>query len=756
MSASTYPDRIGTPAATPAMTAAPAAADGAPLNATAGLAQASTPAATSTSATLDRLGAWSDAGLLRHLDSAFAAFIARLDPTAEPALLVAAAMLSRMEGRGHSCLPLAALSGADPDLLGWPTEAEPGIAELWGRLPATLDGWVDAILRSPVVQPASGQHHRRAADRAQSGPTRGGEHGQPLVIDGPAHAPRLYLRRYWHYERTVSAAVAERCAGFEPVDAPLARRWLERLFGPVPAADTAPTLPAAQSQPSPVDWQQLACALALRGRLTIITGGPGTGKTYTAARLLALLLATSADPQRLRIALAAPTGKAAARLKQSIDGSLHSLQASLGDALDLAALTQRIGAARTLHSLLGARPDTRRFRHHAGNPLDADVVIVDEASMVHLEMMAALLAALPPHARLILLGDKDQLASVEAGAVLGDLCRDAQAGRYDAETARYLQACTGQTLPAHHRASALEASAEAGPDAAREAAPAARCTGTDLAAALAQQTVMLRKSLRFEGPIGALALAVNDATDPARPGQLLRTDASASLFGDEHGALGALIDLAVDGRPGAEASYRAYATVLGAGPADGSAAAHASWAKEVLEAFDRFRILCAVREGDWGVSGLNRAIERKLEQARLLRPQGSWYPGRPVMVTRNDPALGVFNGDIGIALPAAEHRGSLRVHFLDGDQLRSVAVSRLAHVDTAFAMTVHKSQGSEFEHTVLALSAQSGSVLTRELIYTGITRARKAFSLFAERPGLLAAGVGQVTRRESGLMNPSG
>ena len=133
-----------------------------------------------------------------------------------------------------------------------------------------------------------------------------------------------------------------------------------------------------------------------------------------------------------------------------------------------------------------------------------------------------------------------------------------------------------------------------------------------------------------------------------------------------------------------------------------------------------------------------------------------WYPGRPVMVTRNDPALGVFNGDIGIALPAAEHRGSLRVHFLDGDQLRSVAVSRLAHVDTAFAMTVHKSQGSEFEHTVLALSAQSGSVLTRELIYTGITRARKAFSLFAERPGLLAAGVGQVTRRESGLMNPSG
>ena len=485
----------------------------------------------------------------------------------------------------------------------------------------------------------------------------------------------------------------------------------------------------------------MACALAARSAFSVITGGPGTGKTTTVVRLLVLLQTLALEAgQPLRIRLAAPTGKAAARLGESISGAVAGLELdALGNARTLREAIPV--TVTTLHRLLGSRPDTRHFRYNAGKRLPLDLLVVDEASMMDLEMMAALLEALPDSARLVLLGDKDQLASVEAGAVLGDLCRDAQAGRYDAETARYLQACTGQTLPAHHRASAPEASAEA---------------GTDLAAALAQQTVMLRKSLRFEGPIGALALAVNDATDPARPGQLLRTDASASLFGDEHGALGALIDLAVDGRPGAEASYRAYATVLGAGPADGSAAAHASWAKEVLEAFDRFRILCAVREGDWGVSGLNRAIERKLEQARLLKPQGSWYPGRPVMVTRNDPALGVFNGDIGIALPAAEHRGSLRVHFLDGDQLRSVAVSRLAHVDTAFAMTVHKSQGSEFEHTVLALSAQSGSVLTRELIYTGITRARKAFSLFAERPGLLAAGVGQVTRRESGLMNPSG
>jgi exodeoxyribonuclease V alpha subunit len=159
--------------------------------------------------------------------------------------------------------------------------------------------------------------------------------------------------------------------------------------------------------------------------------------------------------------------------------------------------------------------------------------------------------------------------------------------------------------------------------------------------------------------------------------------------------------------------------------------------------------------GDWGVTGLNRAIEHALARARLLSPRGSWYAGRPVMVTRNDPALGVFNGDIGITLPAAEG-GGLRVHFLDGEALRSVAVSRLAHVETAFAMTVHKSQGSEFEHTALVLAAQSGNVLTRELIYTAITRARKAISLVAEREGLLENGVLQATRRESGLLGFQG
>src|SRR5690606_12859660 len=229
------------------------------------------------------------------------------------------------------------------------------------------------------------------------------DYDQPLVLDGE----RLYLRRYWRDEMLVARAVRERATRRREVDEGEVRGWLDMLFAQ----------PGGRSVEGP-DWQKLACAIALRGAVAIITGGPGTGKTYTVARLLALLFATAPEAHSQRIALAAPTGKAAARLKQSIDKALGELADKVGASLPLRELTLRMGAARTLHSLLGARPDTRAFAHHRGNPLDVDVLIVDEASMVHLEMMASLLDALPPGATLILLGDKDQLASVEAGAVL--------------------------------------------------------------------------------------------------------------------------------------------------------------------------------------------------------------------------------------------------------------------------------------------------------------------------------------------------
>ena len=664
--------------------------------------------------TLQALNAMAESGWLRQLDVALAAFVARHDPQAAPEVLVATALLAQMEGRGHSCLPLASLAARPLPLPGWNAAAQEALAELLVPLATSVDAWTAALRASRCVD----------ALASASGET-------PLVLAGPQEAPLLYLRRYWNFEQQVAQGLRARAALLPSEQASTAqeaqiRSWLDKLFDPLPEP----------AQGTACDWQKLACAIALRSRLAIVTGGPGTGKTYTAARLLAALLALAPEPDRLRVALAAPTGKAAARLRQSLEQALGGLQDRVGPDVDLQAFSTRIGPARTLHGLLGARPGTRKLRHHAGALLDVDVLIVDEASMVHLEMMAQLLAALPPHARLVLLGDKDQLASVEAGAVLGDLCQGAEAGHYDVETVRYARAAAGVAIP-----EALRTTPGASPE------------GVSL---LAPNTVMLRESRRFAGAIGQLARAVH-AGEGTRAAALLHRDATGALHALEGADPEAAVALALDGDQGAArggapaASYRAYLELLRLTPA---ADDHAAWASAVLAAFDRFRLLCAVREGPWGAQGLSRAIERAARAAGLLRGDGPWYAGRPVMITRNDAEAGVFNGDVGLALPSPKTgtgSATLRVFFADGPALRSVSVARLAHVETAFAMTVHKAQGSEFEHTALALAPQAGALLTRELVYTGITRAREAFTLVAPRAGLLAQAVQQRTQRTSGL-----
>jgi exodeoxyribonuclease V alpha subunit len=500
------------------------------------------------------------------------------------------------------------------------------------------------------------------------------------------------------------------------LDRDAARTLLAALFASPEPAD------AAASAPAGPDWQQVAGALALRGRMTILTGGPGTGKTYTAARLLVLLQALHTGPQPLRVALAAPTGKAAARLRQSIGSALQDLQERLGDTLPLAAWTAALGPARTLHALLGTRVGTSRFVHDAANPLDVDLLFVDEASMVHLAMMATLLDALPLGARLVLLGDRDQLASVEAGAVMGDLCDAAGAGGavYDAATVAWVHRLTGQLLPA---------SVGAG------------------ASALGQQTVVLQRSRRFSGPIGELALAVNRGDGTAALATLRAASEGAVSLVESPDAHG-VARLSVDGRPGARGGYRSYLEALAQRPLVDEA--FDAWAPSVLQQFDAFRVLCAVREGPWGVVGLNAAIEQALLARGLLSRRGEWYAGRPVMVTRNDPSLGVFNGDIGVVLQAPG-AGALRAYFLDGAGLRSVSVGRLADVETAFAMTVHKSQGSEFAHVVLVLPPDDSAVLTRELVYTGITRAKSAFTLVTRHAAALSRASSRLTRRLSGL-----
>ena len=658
---------------------------------------------------LHRLDAWAAAGWLRRLDSSLATFVSRLDPNASPALLAAVAVLACMEGRGHTCLPLTELAQPPADMLGWPQEQRDELEDLWRTLPGDVEGWVAALCASPVVESQGGGS---TDTRVRCDGTA------PLVLDVGGGQPRLYLRRYWNHERSIATAVLLRTEHPVAVDVPRAREWLDRLFEPA----------SAQAPPQPIDWQKCACALALGGRFTIITGGPGTGKTYTAARLLALLFALDPNPERMRITLAAPTGKAAARLKQSIDGSLAELAGKLAGHLDLARLTDRMGAARTLHSLLGATPDSRSFRYNARNPLDLDVLIVDEASMVHMEMMSALLQALSPDARLVLLGDKDQLSSVEAGAVLGDLCRSAADGHYDAQTCAYLEASTGQRVPDNLRA-------EGG-----RATP------------LAQHTAMLRESRRFGGPIGQLALAVN-AGDARRARQILVEEHEAAVTLREGQPAAAAVHVALHGRAGAIECYGDYLALVKDRSAlrKGEPDAHAQWAKVVLRAFDRFRLLCAVHEGEWGTKALNRAVRAALADSKLIAPSGEWYAGRPVMVLRNDRELGVSNGDVGVALPSATDASALRAYFLDGDSLRSVSVSRLAHIETAFAMTVHKSQGSEFEHVVLVLPPGAGDHLTRELVYTGITRARSRLTLFDADEGVLDAAIARRTQRASGL-----
>lgn len=677
-------------------------------------------------AIMGTLRQWADDGLLRYLDVALAAFAQEQDPEIAPCVLVATALLAHMEGRGHSCLALADLVPRPNAVLGWAATQHVALLALWQQLPQGVDAWLAALGCSPLV---------RVVGQVQ-------DTGQPLVLTGDATPqPLLYLRRHWHHERAVAQHILARsldCSDARADEAReiLAQQWMERFF---PRVENPVALATAAS----CDWQKIACAIALRGRFTVITGGPGTGKTHTAARLLALLFALAPDAGQLRVALAAPTGKAAARLRQSIGSALHHLHEDVGAAWSLDNLALCAGEAKTLHALLGARPDTRQFRHHAGYPLDVDVLIVDEASMIHLEMMSALLDALPATARLILLGDKDQLASVEAGAVLGDLCRDAQAGCYSAETVSYVLRVTGETIaPVFHHT---------------------HQTTLDTVPVLAQHTVMLRDSHRFGGPIGQLAEAVH-AGNVSRAVRVLRT----SMNTDGDTAPVALYQgipvvqmwtLAMYGR-GDAASYAGFAAELVRWPDIQCCVrqlnwpdSHTAWVQAVLRAFDRFRLLCAVREGEWGVAGLNRAVEQMLVQAGTIRKTGEWYSGRPVMVTRNDAALGVFNGDIGIALPSQGAGHPLRVYFLDGDTLRSVGVARLAHVETAFAMTVHKSQGSEFEHTALVLGIQAGSVLSRELVYTGITRARRHFTLFAQRGGLLHEAIASPTRRTSGLQH---
>lgn len=575
---------------------------------------------------------------LAPLERALVDSLGRLEPGADPLVLASAALLCAALEKGDVCLPLARLAGLQP----WPDSPF--------ALPSLAD-W-QACLRSSALVGAADAY-------------------RPLILEGE----RLYLARYHVYEQQLAQRLLARAVEIPTVDEARLSASLARLF----AFNT--------QQP---DWQRLAAAQAVRRRLAVISGGPGTGKTTTVVRLLAALL-EQRDGTALAIGLAAPTGKAAARMAEAIRTAKAGLPVS---EVIKAALPEE---ARTLHRLLGSRGDSPQVRHNASNPLALDVLVVDEASMIDLALMAKLVEALPPGAHLILLGDKDQLAAVEAGAVFAELCE----GRgFDARAATDLQRITGQQVAIETPRSAL-----------------------------GDAVVLLTHSHRFAGDsgIGELARRINSG-DVAGTLALLR-EARTDLLWVAQPMPAELLERLEQG----------YTPFL--------AAARQADPMVAFAAFNAFRVLTAQREGAWGVAGLNEALETRIKRRAQVASHERWYAGRAVMVRQNDYALGLFNGDVGICLPSEQ---GLRVFFEGEEGFRPFAPARLPSHDSAFAMTVHKSQGSEFSEVLLVLPEQPSPLLTRSLFYTGITRARQKVEIWG-LPERLADAVATRAERAAGL-----
>ncbi len=408
----------------------------------------------------------------------------------------------------------------------------------------------------------------------------------------------------------------------------------------------------------------------------------------------------------------APTGKAAARLQESVEQQRASLP--IPEAVR-AALPEE---ASTIHRRLGAYG--RGFRYNRQNRLPYDVVVVDEASMVDVVLFSRLVAALENDTRLILLGDRDQLASVQAGAVLGDLCRLGAAEPYSDEVAAGLRRIGGGDVTRRQR--------DAGPHG-QEPSPEGAPSG------LGEHVVHLSRNFRFSqtSGIGAVAAAIV-AGDAGATLEALRDPRGESVVWQQPAPGDEMATLVT---PAAVAGFAGYLK--------------APTVEEALEAFQGFRILCAHRRGEAGVEQLNPAIENALAGAGLCPRGRKWYRGRPVMVTRNEHGLRLYNGDVGLTWPDRE--GVLLVHFPDGQGgFRTFPPTRLPEFETVYAMTVHKSQGSEFGRVVLVLPQEASAILTRELLYTGVTRARRAVTVLGGQE-VIAHAVATPVTRGSGLVD---
>ena len=603
-------------------------------------------------------------GHLADVDLHFGRLIAELDGGGGPELPLAAALASAWTRDGHACLALSEVAGRN-----WPRTGAGAV-----RLPA-LEPWIEALDASPIVaRPGDGER-------------------RPLVLDRQG---RLYLERLRTAEQAVADGLrrlAEDDAGVDPkgLDAASGGRIPES--GPRPEPDD---LDAALDRlfpgATPDDRPRVAARTAVLRRLCVVSGGPGTGKTTTAAAIVALLVELGlAAPDR--IALAAPTGKAAARLQEAVRGQRQAL---LSRAPALEGFDPR---ATTVH---------RWLLHHVRKGLAADALILDEGSMVDLTLMAQVLRALPDGARLVLLGDASQLASVQPGSVFADLCR---AG--------------GERVEIREPAIPHGGIAKRPP----QRSPLASCV------------VELVHNWRFDerGGLGRLAAAVVRGDAPAAV-EALRDPSDTAV------ELRALPDAAAFERLAVRFADEWFAPALRRarelrGPPDEGAGPLPS-----------FRVLCAHRVGPFGAERFNRSVERRLRALGLVRAHDAFYPGRPILVTRNDPRTRLSNGDTGVVLRDTDGRAQVWFPELEDAEggPRLVPPARLPPHESFFALTVHRAQGSEYDEVAVVPGPADSRVATRELLYTAVTRARRRVVVYGAAESIAAA-VERPTERSSGL-----
>ncbi|MBU0545523.1 MAG: exodeoxyribonuclease V subunit alpha [Proteobacteria bacterium] len=595
--------------------------------------------------------------ILTYIDIHFGSFMNKLSKNEDTGLFLAAALVSNAAGNGDVCLDLE--SFAEKVILEEDEGKKPVVCP-------SLKDWLKILGAADVV--------------GKPGDYR------PLILDDKN---RLYFYRFWNYEKILSEAVKKRAGdNIEDIDIELIKNSLIRLF---------PDNPEEK-----LNLQKIAALTSVFKRFCVISGGPGTGKTTTIAKILTLLIEIE-HGKKLKIFLSAPTGKAAAKLSEAILSTKKNIDCSDGIKSMLPE------DAYTIHRMLRVVPGTSGFYYNADNKLPADVVVVDEASMVDLALLVRLVEAVPDKARLILVGDKDQLASVEAGSVLGDICNRGKIPGYSVKLHNKLVDGGG-----------LKEDAEV--------------PGKQV---LSDSLVVLQRNYRFSerSGIGRLSSAVNNGdADTAMSIMKKITDerihwedikTSKELYSS-------LEKKIVEG-------YTAYQAI--------------DDPTEALNSFSRFKILCAVNKGQFGVDAVNSLAESVLAQKRLINPSALWYRGRPVLIKGNNYSLGLYNGDIGIIMADRDSDDDDVYAFFHGPsagKARKFKPGILPDHDTAYAMTIHKSQGSEFEEVVLVLPEKDSPVLSRELIYTGLTRTTGKITLLGTEDVIRAA-ISRKTERASGL-----